>query len=338
MIAFSLGFLPEVTEGAQDSPALRATQLAREATEATSNAEPTGQRRKLPPDYNGDRNDEQTFSSWIESPCFVGTNENTGWGKRIGARDEYFNRGDCERKCKNLGATACAWMVWDHMDGTGECSYFVDREVRDCRSMWIGEDDSVTEPCIETYAQGDEWCIVLKPQKGAGRWVGCFEHGSEEGEEKLDGKKSFGECTEQCKEKGFAYASRHSANKCICTNQYGSYGTNNTCKCDEKDDVGGHRCVYRTGFLKSKPVTGKDNWVGCYEDNNKGVRTLPERQDGSMSYDECKQACSDYTYFGRQWKNICFCGDNKPNQGKAKTCQCDNTKNVGGNSNCVYRS
>jgi len=69
------------------------------------------------------------------------------------------------------------------------------------------------------------------------------------------------------------------------------------------------------------------NYMGCFNDDISGQRDLPVYKGSHMSYSACKEACSGYAYFGRQYLSQCRCGNSFGSMGKANSskhhCSCD---------------
>eukprot|EP01051_Picozoa_sp_SAG22_P026439 SAG22_NODE_8341_length_663_cov_0.726950_1_plen_172_part_10 len=66
------------------------------------------------------------------------------------------------------------------------------------------------------------------------------------------------------------------------------------------------------------------NYLGCYNDNNGGrdlEHTAPRVTGGGPeTIAACSARCSDYSYFGLQWANECFCGNTYGSQGENSDC------------------
>jgi len=77
------------------------------------------------------------------------------------------------------------------------------------------------------------------------------------------------------------------------------------------------------------------NYIGCFRD--KSNRALPVRKGMNMSVRQCAHACRGYTYFGRQWKGECWCGNSGYDKHgeEPRGCDCDG-RHVGNWRNCVY--
>lgn len=94
----------------------------------------------------------------------------------------------------------------------------------------------------------------------------------------------------------------------------------------------------RVGQVSNKcekcPIPGP-RFLGCFKDTHD--RDLESNTKGK-TLTACSEACKGRKYFGRQWKNECWCGDSYGKHG-AKTSGCDcseNATNHGGWANCIY--
>jgi beta-glucosidase len=76
-------------------------------------------------------------------------------------------------------------------------------------------------------------------------------------------------------------------------------------------------------------------YVGCFKDSvtDRDLRVQMKAGDRSS----CERQCSDYEYYGRQWKQECFCGNSYGKHGNTSGCKCEDD-NIGGAMNCVYRA
>lgn len=77
--------------------------------------------------------------------------------------------------------------------------------------------------------------------------------------------------------------------------------------------LGGANCLSQ---IEGAPgATG--NYIGCFVDNAGNVRDLTGGMT-SLNATECAAHCSEYTHFGLQYRNDCFCGNTFGSQGAAE--------------------
>ena len=69
-------------------------------------------------------------------------------------------------------------------------------------------------------------------------------------------------------------------------------------------------------ILKTSTSNSTVNYMGCFNDDINGQRDLPVYKGSHMSYSACKEACSGYAYFGRQYFSQCRCGNSFGSMGK----------------------
>merc|ERR1740124_990212 len=78
------------------------------------------------------------------------------------------------------------------------------------------------------------------------------------------------------------------------------------------------------------------DYIGCF--NDAVDRALPVYKGSYKSVEQCTELCAGYNYFGRQYYQECWCGnDNYDKHGKSDKCACDSTGNIGDWLNCVYK-
>mmetsp|Transcript_103210 Transcript_103210/g.296199 ORF Transcript_103210/g.296199 Transcript_103210/m.296199 type:complete len:943 (-) Transcript_103210:332-3160(-) len=77
------------------------------------------------------------------------------------------------------------------------------------------------------------------------------------------------------------------------------------------------------------------SYQGCFADS-RFDRDLPVLK-GNLDYQQCEAACAGFSFFGRQWKGECHCGDTYGKHGTASGCDC-RAANIGGDNNCVYKA
>jgi len=80
---------------------------------------------------------------------------------------------------------------------------------------------------------------------------------------------------------------------------------------------------------------GTPRFLGCFADRVQD-RDLPVNKN-TGDFDYCAQQCQGFKYFGRQWEQECFCGNDYGKYGEAWGCECD-AANIGGDKNCVYEA
>jgi hypothetical protein len=237
MITFSLGFMSQHAEAAQENPALRATMPAQDTARVLEAS--SGQRRML---------NTQIYDEWYgSSACYVNDLPNYG-GKIDNHRN--MHRHECEAACRAKKATACSFEIDDYETGEGMCSYLTSPVVKDCR--YVNQADwDFDDPC-EDWDGLPMKCKIFSTviQKGADVYVGCFKDntgGKRDLSERIEGGKNYKTCARICKRQGYEYFGRQWTNQCFCGNTYGSQGTATTCDCDNKSNVGGNvNCVYKT--------------------------------------------------------------------------------------------
>lgn len=83
----------------------------------------------------------------------------------------------------------------------------------------------------------------------------------------------------------------------------------------------------------------RSTYLGCYENRNKD-RALPYQVDGkSHTAVTCEATCAGlgFSFFAREWKGQCFCGNDATymKHGEDDGCDCCGD-NVGGGKMCVY--
>jgi len=94
-----------------------------------------------------------------------------------------------------------------------------------------------------------------------------------------------------------------------------------------------------TGRILAKrskqPTSHEFNYLGCFKDKESD-RALPILKGEGKSVGECNILCESFTFFGRQHKGQCWCGNgNYAKHGQKDECKCDEA-NVGGWKQCVY--
>jgi len=77
---------------------------------------------------------------------------------------------------------------------------------------------------------------------------------------------------------------------------------------------------------------------GCFRDGE-GSRDLPVYKGLGLGLEECAQACEGYRYFGRQWRQECWCGDTLGAHGQLLDSEChceEGSADMGDLRNCAY--
>ena len=74
------------------------------------------------------------------------------------------------------------------------------------------------------------------------------------------------------------------------------------------------------------------SYLGCFKDNKD--RDLPDKKNKGDKQ-SCAASCKEFKYFGRQWKQECFCGNSYGKHGETTGCDCDGS-NIGSWKNCIY--
>ena len=79
------------------------------------------------------------------------------------------------------------------------------------------------------------------------------------------------------------------------------------------------KCAIRQGDCCQYSCAGIDldfEYIGCFADNNEGrdlngqsLRSLPRGLTVNESAVACAELCAGFDYFGLQWTNQCFCGN-----------------------------
>jgi hypothetical protein len=90
-------------------------------------------------------------------------------------------------------------------------------------------------------------------------------------------------------------------------------------------------------------ISGVNNYVGCFKDT--AIRDLSNVLfNGKVSIEQCRELCSNYTYFGLQATNNCLCGNSYGRYGQVAESECNkpcsgNAGQICGNDwrNSVYR-
>merc|ERR1719410_24911 len=95
---------------------------------------------------------------------------------------------------------------------------------------------------------------------------------------------------------------------------------------EERDEVG-------SAAFFDGPEQVPNNFVGCFRDVV-ADRDLPEFR-GNTDAASCAQRCQGFKYYGRQFNNECFCGNNVGKHGQATECTCARN-NQGPFVNCVF--
>jgi len=187
-------------------------------------------------------------------------------------------------------------------------------------------------------------------------------------------------CVEKCRSSGFKYVGYQwtfngpdGSWKCFCGDAFGKHGyysssqdllpnTPEECGCDVAYKGPDRNCVYSVSQCSDANCIAQrksriierlhvaryktPRYIGCFSDRSYD-RALPEQKTSSdrripQNRVWCARQCRGWNYFGRQYKQECFCGllwANVIRHGMTSGCQCDLEKygqNIGGDKNCVY--
>jgi hypothetical protein len=154
-----------------------------------------------------------------------------------------------------------------------------------------------------------------------------------------NGQVSVEQCNKYCS--SYQFFGLQATDYCLCGNSYGRYGPpvagsecNMPCSGNAKQICGNHwrNSVYRV-----------NNYVGCFKDT--AIRDLSNVLfNGKVSIEQCRELCSNYTYFGLQATNNCLCGNSYGRYGQVAESECNkpcsgNAGQICGNNwrNSVYR-
>jgi len=182
-------------------------------------------------------------------------------------------------------------------------------------------------------------------------YLGCYENRNNNRAlpHEIDGRgHTARECENACADKGFLYFAREWRGQCFCSNadNYDKHGTANNCDCCGTNVGANKMCVYKLQSEAQNTAapgcTDKFHdapYMGCYEDRNKN-RALPHEVNGKYhSAEDCHEECTKagYTFFARQWRGQCFCGNEGYDKyGSATNCDCCG-RDVGPNKMCVWQ-
>lgn len=180
-------------------------------------------------------------------------------------------------------------------------------------------------------------------------YLGCFNNRNNHRAfpYEVDGRDhSAGKCESTCSDMGFKYFAREWKGQCFCGNDtdYDKHGSTSGCDCCD-DNVGANKmCVWMAGDGELAPGCDGNGatsspFLGCYKNKNRD-RALPHQVGGrGHSAKDCQDECSKkgMTYFAREWKGQCFCGDDNDydKHGSASGCDCCGD-NVGASKMCVW--
>ena len=93
--------------------------------------------------------------------------------------------------------------------------------------------------------------------------------------------------------------------------------------------------TYRHAKVTKPRTRANGQYIGCFRDCKKNKRDLPHLKPKGNK-DQCNRSCKGYKYFGRQWKQECWCGNNYGSQGKSSPCKL-HAHNIGPCRNAVYK-
>ena len=142
----------------------------------------------------------------------------------------------------------------------------------------------------------------------------------------MSGSDTISNCSAFCIERSYLFMGIQSQSQsnekvlCMCGNGYGLYGPALESECpfqsQSRERCGKHlrNAVYRVESFNA-------TYLGCYRDNIKN-RDLQKFIGASYKPMSCMKACLEYTYFGLQYGEECYCGNSYGNYGPARETQC----------------
>lgn len=237
----------------------------------------------------------------------------------------------CTKKCGTAGITYSGKVTCNYVDGGGLATHKM------CKDQVLPRLSKPADPLLQCKTTPDCVKYVTKPAQACSSKCGLApvtHHGSVKcyttaGNQDLHSLKA---CKAQIEPKLTKPATP--INKCAATGVCAKWIVEPYAPltCSKKC---GQPAAQSLGAVKCQAT--KQKYIGCFRDNQGGARDLPVRKgSGRMSQNECKKACANYKYFGRQWTEECWCGNSYPAQGASNQCKCNSSTNLGGNVNCVY--
>lgn len=191
------------------------------------------------------------------------------------------------------------------------------------------------------------------------RYGGCYKENDPDRQLKVqlfgkDESMTNDKCVSACAAAGYAIAASEYVNECWCGNRFpktlaDEVDCNYVCAGNSSQTCGGngyfhdhsHMSLFSNGKAQPplpnvppsvQPSYGAYNYSGCYTEGV-GGRALADKQTASdeMTVATCGTFCSDYQYFGIEYRSECFCGDMIGNRA-AKAPETDCRLTCSGNS------
>ncbi|XP_054261821.1 uncharacterized protein LOC128985882 [Macrosteles quadrilineatus] len=142
-------------------------------------------------------------------------------------------------------------------------------------------------------------------------------------------------CAKLCYDKGFFYSTLISSSQCWCGDEGPSRIQASSEECGRSQVP-----VYETGYPAIAHLNHKDNYIGCFEDENRKFEGSKENFETHLTPEKCSSWCFNkgYLYSGTKNNNECRCSDKSATDSMTKvmdtecssTCTGDSTKKCGG--------